>query len=54
MPVPGTAELQLGIAMSDPGTAELQLGIAMSDPGTAELQLGILDSAFVFDLTLVA
>jgi hypothetical protein len=35
-------------------TAELQLGIAMSDPGTAELQLGILDSAFVFDLTLVA
>ncbi|MEE9182985.1 MAG: hypothetical protein V3U39_00745, partial [Acidimicrobiia bacterium] len=38
---PGTAELQLGIAMPNPGTAELQLGIAMADPGTAELQLGI-------------
>jgi hypothetical protein len=45
---PGTAELQLGIAMADlamanPGNAELQLGIAMADPGNAELQLGILN-----------
>ena len=29
-------------AHSNPGTAELQLGIAMANPGTAELQLGIL------------
>ena len=28
----------------DPGTAELQLGIAMTGPGTAELQLGIRPS----------
>ena len=27
--------------MAGPGTAELQLGIAMAAPGTAELQLGI-------------
>ena len=38
-PVPGTAELQLGIR-SVPGTAELQFGIR-SVPGTAELQFGI-------------
>ena len=41
MPDPGTAELQLGIAMADPGNAELQLGIAMADPGNTEPQLGI-------------
>ena len=34
---PGTADP----GMSHPGTAELQLGIVMTDPGAIKLQLGI-------------
>jgi hypothetical protein len=37
--------------MAAPGTAELQLGIAMAGPGTAEPQLGI-GAAEIFPTTL--